>query len=130
MGHLTLRAYRDGIASMATLIPAIGTSAFDSIQRPAGALKPREAPPIGLIFVAESSREQVELLQIHKDGITVAEYWTELPPKAALEQEPHAVLFEARVFYVAATGATQRLELELPQFTGHSDPLEPGHRLQ
>ena len=27
---MTLRAYRDGIASMATLIPAIGTSAFDS----------------------------------------------------------------------------------------------------
>ena len=23
-----------------------------------------------------------------------------------------------------------KLELELPQFTGHSDPLEPGHRLQ
>ncbi len=28
---------------------------------------------------------QVELLQMHKDGITVAEYWTELPPKAELE---------------------------------------------
>ena len=27
MGHLTLRVYRGGIASMATLIPAIGTSA-------------------------------------------------------------------------------------------------------
>ena len=35
---------------MATLIPAIGTSAFDSIQRPAGALKPREAAPIGFIL--------------------------------------------------------------------------------
>jgi hypothetical protein len=38
--------------------------------------------PIGLILCAESSREQVELLKMHKDGITVAEYWTELPPKA------------------------------------------------
>jgi len=81
---------------MATLIPAIGTSAFDSIPRLAGALKPREAAPIGLIFVAESSREQVELLQIHKDGITVAEYWAELPPKAELEQKLHAALLEAR----------------------------------
>ena len=47
-------------------------------------------------FCAESSREQVELLQMHKDGITVAEYWTELPPKAELEQKLHAALLEAR----------------------------------
>ena len=66
---MTLRAYRDGIASMATLIPGIGTSAFDSIQRLTGALKPREAAPFGLIFFAESRHEQVEPLQIHKGGI-------------------------------------------------------------
>lgn len=58
--------------------------------------QPEEAPPIGLILCAESSREQVELLQIHKDGITVAEYWTELPPKAELEQHLHQALLEAR----------------------------------
>ena len=55
-----------------------------------------EEAPIGLILCAESSREQVELLQMHKDGITVAEYWTELPPKAELEQTLHAALLEAR----------------------------------
>jgi len=33
-----------------------------------------ENPPIGLILCAEASREQVELLQMHKDGIMVAEY--------------------------------------------------------
>ena len=96
MGHLTLRVYKGGIAFMATLIPAIGTSAFDSIQRLVGALKPREAAPIGLILCAESSHEKVELLQMHKDGITVAQYWTELPPKAELEQKLHAALLEAR----------------------------------
>jgi len=63
---------------MATLIPGIGTSALNSIQRLTGALKPREASPFGLQLCPESSREQVELLQMHKDGITVAEYWTEL----------------------------------------------------
>lgn len=46
--------------------------------------QPDEEAPIGLIFCAESSREQVALLQMHKDGITVAEYWTELPPKVEL----------------------------------------------
>jgi hypothetical protein len=40
--------------------------------------QPGEETPIGLILCAESSREQVELLQMHKDGNTVAEYWTEL----------------------------------------------------
>lgn len=33
---------------------------------------------------------------MHKDGITVAEYWTELPPKAELERQLHAALVEAR----------------------------------
>ena len=33
---------------------------------------------------------------MHKDGITVAEYWTELPPKAELEQRLHEALVEAR----------------------------------
>ncbi len=58
--------------------------------------QPGEEAPIGLILCAESSREQVELLQMHKDGITVAEYWTELPPKAELEQHLHQALLEAR----------------------------------
>jgi predicted nuclease of restriction endonuclease-like (RecB) superfamily len=58
--------------------------------------QPGEEAPIGLILCAESSREQVELLQMHKDGITVAEYWTELPPKAELEQHLHRALLEAR----------------------------------
>jgi predicted nuclease of restriction endonuclease-like (RecB) superfamily len=58
--------------------------------------QPGEEAPIGLILCAESSHEQVELLQMHKDGITVAEYWTELPPKAELEQHLHQALLEAR----------------------------------
>ncbi len=64
---------------------------LDKHERQAG-----EEAPIGLILCAESSREQVELLQMHKDGITVAEYWTELPPKAELEQKLLAALLEAR----------------------------------
>ena len=58
--------------------------------------RPGEEAPIGLILCAESSREQVELLQMHKDGITLAEYWAELRPKAELEQKLHAALLETR----------------------------------
>ncbi len=55
-----------------------------------------EEKPIGLILCAETSREQVELLELHKDGIIVAEYWTELPPKKELEEKLHKALIEAR----------------------------------
>ena len=55
-----------------------------------------EEKPIGLILCAETSREQIELLEMHKDGIAVAEYWTELPPKKELEKKLHTALKEAR----------------------------------
>lgn len=44
-----------------------------------------EEAPIGLILCTETSREQIELLEMHKDGIVVAEYWTMLPPKEELQ---------------------------------------------
>jgi predicted nuclease of restriction endonuclease-like (RecB) superfamily len=55
-----------------------------------------ENTPIGLILCAESSREQIELLEMHKDGIMVAEYWTDLPPKKQFEEKIHLLLTEAR----------------------------------
>lgn len=55
-----------------------------------------EESPIGLILCAEASREQIELLEMHKDGIMVAEYWTELPPKNELEARLHQALIEAK----------------------------------
>lgn len=33
---------------------------------------------------AESSREQIESLEIHKDGRMIAEYWTDLPLKKTI----------------------------------------------
>lgn len=55
-----------------------------------------ENSPIGLILCAEKSSEQVELLEMGKDGIMVAEYWTELPAKKALETKLHQALAEAK----------------------------------
>jgi predicted nuclease of restriction endonuclease-like (RecB) superfamily len=46
--------------------------------------QPGEEAPVGLILCTEADRDQVELLELHKDGIVVAEYWTALPPKAEL----------------------------------------------
>ena len=64
---------------------------LDKYEKAAG-----ELPPVGLILCAESSREQIELLEMHKDGIMVAEYWTELPPKKQLEKKIHSILIEAK----------------------------------
>jgi predicted nuclease of restriction endonuclease-like (RecB) superfamily len=55
-----------------------------------------EETPIGLILCTEASREQVELLEMHKDGIVVAEYWTALPPRHELEQRLQTILRDAR----------------------------------
>ena len=55
-----------------------------------------ENEPIGLILCSESGREEVELLEMDKDGIMVAEYWTTLPPKAEFEQKIHTLLAETR----------------------------------
>jgi predicted nuclease of restriction endonuclease-like (RecB) superfamily len=55
-----------------------------------------ENAPIGLILCAETSREQVELLEMDKDGIMVAEYWTELPKKKELKNRLHRALIEAK----------------------------------
>lgn len=55
-----------------------------------------EKEPIGLILCAESNKEQIELLEMHKDGIMVAEYWTVMPPKKELEQKLHQLLVEAQ----------------------------------
>ncbi len=55
-----------------------------------------EESPVGLILCTEVSREQVELLEMHKDGIVVAEYWTALPPKAQLEAKLGEIVRDAQ----------------------------------
>jgi hypothetical protein len=55
-----------------------------------------ENAPIGLILCAESNKEQIELLEMHKDDIMVAEYWTEIVSKKELETKLHQLLIEAK----------------------------------
>ncbi len=55
-----------------------------------------EQTPIGIILCTEASREQVELLEMHKDGIMIAEYWTQLLSKEKLEQKLNQALTEAK----------------------------------
>jgi predicted nuclease of restriction endonuclease-like (RecB) superfamily len=55
-----------------------------------------ENEPIGLILCTKASRSQIELMELNKSGIAVAEYWTDLPPKAVFEEKIKAILLEAR----------------------------------
>src|SRR3990170_3382283 len=55
-----------------------------------------EDSPLGLILCAEKSTEHVELLQLAKSGIRVAEYFTELPPRELLQRKLHDAIRLAR----------------------------------
>ena len=58
--------------------------------------EPWEESPIGLILCSEKSTERVELLSLDERNIKVADYWTNLPDKALLEQKLHDAVKLAR----------------------------------
>jgi predicted nuclease of restriction endonuclease-like (RecB) superfamily len=51
-----------------------------------------EETPLGLILCEKGSKEQIELLQLDKVGIRVAEYLTELPDRKLLQEKLHQVI--------------------------------------
>jgi len=55
-----------------------------------------EESPIGIILCAEKSQETVELLELDKSGIHVAQYMTQLPPKEELERKLHKAIERAK----------------------------------
>ena len=46
-----------------------------------------EESPLGLLLCSEGGEEQIELLQLDKSGIKVAQYYTELPPRHLLIEQ-------------------------------------------
>jgi len=65
--------------------------------------EPDEAAPLGIILCAGKKQEQIELLELDKSGIHVAEYLTVLPPKEILQAKLQDAI------------ATARQRLQLPQ---------------
>ncbi|MCC7489102.1 MAG: DUF1016 family protein [Gammaproteobacteria bacterium] len=70
--------------------------------------EPDEAPPLGIILCTGKKREQIELLELDKSGIHVAEYLTTLPPRALLVERLQQ--------------ATQRAQLQIEQRKTDSEP--------
>ena len=59
-------------------------------------MEPGEEQPLGLLLCTEGGDEQIELLQLDKSGIKVAQYMTELPSKELLQRQIHKGLEVAR----------------------------------
>lgn len=55
-----------------------------------------ENGPIGLILCAEGAHEQIELLELDKSSIKIAEYLTELPSKELLEKKLHSAIKKSK----------------------------------
>ncbi len=55
-----------------------------------------ELPPLGIILCAGKKQEQIELLELDKSGIHVAEYLTVLPPKELLQAKLQEAIASAR----------------------------------
>jgi len=74
--------------------------------------RPGEMPPIGLILCAGKKQEVVELLELERSSIRVAEYLTALPPRKTLEKKLHKAVEHAR----------RRFEHEAPARVGRKKP--------
>lgn len=55
-----------------------------------------EASPVALIFCAEKSQETIELIELDKGNIHVAQYLTKMPPKEILEQKLSLAIAHAK----------------------------------
>ena len=58
--------------------------------------EPGEEPPLGIVLCAGKKQEQIELLELDRSGIHVAEYLTVLPPRETLEARLHQSIETAR----------------------------------
>ena len=66
--------------------------------------KVTEGRPVGLILCAGKSDEQVELLELGKSGIRVAQFMTDLFPKEILEKKLHESIQLARLRLTSQDG--------------------------
>lgn len=56
-----------------------------------------EEDPIAIILCAEKKQETIELMELDKSGIHVAQYITQLPPKEVFEEKLHKAIVKARL---------------------------------
>lgn len=57
---------------------------------------PHELPPLGILLCAQKNSEQIDLLELDKSGVHVAEYLNVLPPRDVLHKRLQAALIAAQ----------------------------------
>ena len=62
-----------------------------------------ENPPVAIILCASKSDEEIELLEVDKSGIHVAQYLTQLPPKELFQEKLHKAIERAKEKFEANT---------------------------
>ncbi len=75
--------------------------------------EPDEVPPLGIILCTGKKQEQIELLELDKSGIHVAEYLTVLPPREMLQAKLHESIAraQARLLQGQGEGDTRRKDI-------------------
>jgi len=66
--------------------------------------EPDEVPPLGIILCTGKRQEQIELLELDKSGIHVAEYLTVLPPRETLQAKLHESIARAQARLLQGQG--------------------------
>jgi len=61
--------------------------------------RPGEEKPLGIIICADKDQDDIELMELGKNGIHVAQYLTELPPRKLLETKLRNAIEVAREKY-------------------------------
>ena len=69
-----------------------------------------ENEPLGIILCADKKEEQIELLELEKSGIHVAQYLTVLPPREILEAKLHQAIESAKAKYLIDNQQKNNLE--------------------
>lgn len=60
-----------------------------------------EYPPVAILLCASKSDEEIELLEVDKSGIHVAQYLTQLPPKELFQEKLHKAIESAKYRFSA-----------------------------
>jgi hypothetical protein len=66
--------------------------------------EPDENPPLGIILCTGKKDEQIELLELDRSGIHVAEYLTVLPPREVLQAKLHQSIERAQARFLDGKG--------------------------
>lgn len=79
--------------------------------------KPGEDSPLGIILCAGKKAEQIELLELGRSGIHVAEYLTALPSKDVLKRKLHEAIVRSRLAMENRSEDVQVLVETIPKAT-------------